>query len=98
MQKLSKSMETMKVTTYWVDADKFKPKGEYKETELDEYKRKVDFLITSVGKRYEIRFNHEVQLKESRSIQKSQYQPNVYHVTEKALKRLESIYSSTTDF
>lgn len=91
-------METAQVITYWVDEDKFIPKGEYKETEIDQYKRKVDFLITYVGKRYEIRFAHEVQLTESRSIRRDKSQPNVYLVTEKALKELEKIYSCTTDF
>ena len=92
-------METAQVTTYWIDEDKFTSKGEYKATELDEYKGKVDFLITYVcGNRYEIRFNHDVQLKESRSIRKDKSQPNIYHVTEKALNELGKIYSSTTDF
>lgn len=92
-------METAQVITYWVDEDRFIPKGEYKETEIDQYQRKVDFLITCVcGNRYEIRFNHEVQLTESRSIRRDKSQPNVYLVTEKALKELEKIYSCTTDF
>ena len=92
-------MDTAQVITYWVDEDKFIPKGEYKETEIDQYKRKVDFLITcACGKRYEIRFTHEVQLTESRSIRRDKSQPNVYLVTEKDLKELEKIYSCTTDF
>lgn len=91
-------METAQVTTYWVDADKFIPKGEYKETELDKQKQKVGFLITYIGKRYEIRFNHEVQLAESRGIHKCQHLPNVYYVTEKALEELKNKYSWTTDF
>ena len=41
---------------YFVSNPNFVPKGEYKETELDRYKRSVDFRITSCGNRYEIIF------------------------------------------
>ena len=51
---------------YLVSSPDFIPKNEYKETELDRYKRSVDFLITSCGNRYEIIFNKPVVLKETR--------------------------------
>lgn len=86
------------VTTYRIDAGRFINIGEYKETELDKYKRTVDFLITGKANRWEIMFNHPVNLKESRSVKKSEYFPNLYHVTEKALEELKKTYSYATDF
>ena len=89
----------LEVETYQVDTDKFIKRGEYQETDVDERKRTVDFLITAVdGSRHEVRFNHPVSLAESRSIQKSKDNPNVYYVTDKALAELEKRYSCTTDF
>lgn len=73
-------------------------KGNYQETELDKYKREVDFLILGVGKRWEIRFNRPVSLKESRSIKKSQCDDKVYFVTENALEKLKKQYTSACDF
>ena len=55
---------------YLVPNPNFIPKGEYKETELDRYKRSVDFRITNCGNRYEIIFNKPVVLKETRSIKR----------------------------
>ena len=55
---------------YLVHNPNFISKGEYKETELDRYKRSVDFLITSCGNRYEIIFNKPIVLKETRSIKR----------------------------
>lgn len=72
-------------------------KGEYKETELDKYKREVDFLITSIANRYEVTFNHKVALKENRSIKKSEYFDNIYYVTENALEKLKKQYSYACD-
>lgn len=70
--------------------------GEYKETELDLYKKSVDFLITSCGNRYEIIFNHKVNLKVSRSIAK--INQLAYLVTEKALESLKDKYTYACDF
>ena len=72
-------------------------RGEYKETELDRHKREVDFLITSIANRYEVTFNHKVELKESRSIKKSEYFDNIYYVTENALNKLKKQYSYECD-
>lgn len=84
---------------YLVPNPNFLPKGEYKETELDNYKRSVDFLITGCGKRYEIIFNKPVALKETRSIKRigsdGRY---AYLVTEKALEELKKLYSCACDF
>lgn len=88
----------MKSEGYLVSNPNFIERGEYKETELDKYKRSVDFLITSVGNHYEIRFNHDVDLKESRSIRKSEWVKNVFHVTENALSKLKQQYTWATDF
>ena len=88
----------MVATIEETNKDAFIKHGEYKETELDKYKREVDFLILSVGKRWEIRFNHPVNLKESRSIKKSQSDDRVYFVTENALRKLEKQYTSACDF
>ena len=88
----------MKAVGYFKDENKFIPRGEYQETELDKYKREVDFLITSVGRRWEIRFNHAVDLKENRSIKKSESNDRVYFVTENALRKLEKQYTSACDF
>lgn len=80
---------------YFVKSDYIK-KGEYQETELDKYKRSVDFLITSCGSRYEIIFNKPVQFKETRSIKR--ISGNGYLVTEKALESLKKQYTHTCDF
>ena len=63
-----------------------------------EYKREVDFLITGIGNRYEVRFNRPVSLKESRSVKKSEWVEGVYHVTGKALEKLKAQYSYECDF
>mgnify|MGYP000461543636 CR=1 FL=1 len=65
--------------------------------ELDRHKREVDFLITSIANRYEVTFNHKVELKESRSIKKSEYFDNIYYVTENALNKLKKQYSYECD-
>ena len=88
----------MVATIEETNKDTFIKRGEYKETALDKHKREVDFLITSIGNRYEIKFNHPVDLKESRSIKKSEWVEGVYHVTENALHKLEEIYTSECDF
>lgn len=86
----------MIVTGYFTKSDYIK--GNYQETELDKRKREVDFLILGVGKRWEIRFNHPVSLKESRSIKKSESDDKVYFVTENALRKLEKQYTYECDF
>lgn len=80
---------------YFTKSDYIK-KGEYQETELDKYKRSVDFLITSCGSRYEIIFNKPIQLKETRSIKR--ISDNGYLVTEKALESLKKQYTHACDF
>lgn len=88
------------VEAYFInDPDKdFIPKGEYKETELDRYKRCVDFLITDCGNRYEIIFNKPVSLKETRSIKRIGSNGYSYLVTEKALECLKKQYTHACDF
>lgn len=86
----------MVVVGYFTKSDYIK--DECKETELDKRKREVDFLITSVGNRWEIKFNHPVTLKESRSVKKSEYVDNVYHVTTNVLEKLKKQYTYECDF
>ena len=81
---------------YFVPNPNFIPKVEYKETELDRYKRSVDFLITSRGNRYEIIFNKPIILKETRSIKR--IGGNGYLVTEKSLESLKKRYTHACDF
>lgn len=81
---------------YLVPNPNFIPKGEYKATELDEYKRSVDFLITSCGNKYEIIFNKPIILKETRSIKR--IGGNGYLVTEKSLESLKKRYTHACDF
>lgn len=77
----------------------FIPVGEYKRTELDDYKDSVDFLITSCGKRYEIVFKHPTMLKTGRSITAiGERKGHAYLVTEKALEELKHKYTWATDF
>lgn len=88
----------MKAVGYFKDEDKFIKRGEYQETELDKRKREVDFLITSMGNRREIRFNHPVNLKENRSIKKSEWDDRVYFVTDNAFEKLKKQYTYECDF
>ncbi len=85
-----------KVTAYLVENPNFIQKGEYRRTELDDYKDSVDFLITSCGKRYEIIFNHATVLRTSRSIER--ISKRAYLVTEKALDSLKERFTWATDF
>lgn len=71
-------------------------KGEYKPTELDIYKASVDFLIVSVGNRYEILVQNPINIKENRSIKK--INEISYLVTEKALESLKANHSWACDF
>ncbi len=81
---------------YLVPNPNFISKGECKETELDEYKRSVDFLITSCGNKYEVIFNKPVILKETRSIKR--ISATGYLVTEKVLEGLKKQYTCACDF
>ena len=74
------------------------PNFVYKETELDRYKRSVDFRITSCGNRYEIIFNKPVVLKKTRSIKRISSNSYAYLVTEKALESLKNQYTYACDF
>lgn len=76
-------------------------KREHQRTSLDDYKDSVDFLITSVGRRYEIIFNKPTAVKTSRSIEsigQDIYKNRAYLVTEKALEGLKAKYTWSTDF
>ena len=87
----------MKANGFIADKE-FIEHGEYQETELDKRKRNADFLIIGVGNRLEIKFNHKVNLKESRSIQRSQSYNNIYYVTANALEKLKKQYTYECDF
>ena len=87
------------VEAYFVDEDKFIPRGEYRETDLDRRKRDVDFLIKEVyGSRNVIEFNRPVYLKENRSVKRLNNNGYVYDVTDSVLERLKREYSYETDF
>ena len=87
------------VEAYFVDEDKFIPRGEYRETDLDRRKRDVDFLIKEVyGSRNVIEFNRPVYLKENRSVKLLNNNGYVYDVTDSVLERLKIEYSYETDF
>lgn len=87
------------IETYFVDEDKFIPRGEYRETDLDRRKRDVDFLIKEVyGSRNVIEFNRPVYLKENRSVKRLNNNGYVYDVTDSVLERLKREYSYETDF
>ena len=86
----------MTAISYMVENPNFIEKGDYKRTELDDYKDSVDFLITSCGKRYEVIFNHATALKTSRSIES--ISERAYLVTKKALDSLKAKYTWATDF
>ena len=87
------------VEAYFVDEDKFIPRGEYRETDLDRRKRDVDFLIKEVyGSRNVIEFNLPVYLKENRSVKRLNNNGYVYDVTDSVLERLKREYSYETDF
>lgn len=88
--------QRFEVEAYFVPNPDFIPVGEYQETELDKYKRNVDFLITGCGNRYEIVFHKPVALKETRSIKR--LSGNGYLVTEKALESLKKQYTHACDF
>ena len=80
---------------YFIKSD-FVKKGVYKETSLDIEKRKVDFLITFCGHRYEVTFLHDVYIQESYSIKKDAERR--YLVTEKGLEYLKGKYTYACDF
>lgn len=93
---ITKLANGMMANGYIVENPNFIKRGEYKRTELDDYKDSVDFLITSCGKRYEIIFNHAIVLNNSRSIES--ISERAYLVTEKALDSLKAKYTWATDF
>ena len=86
----------MKAIGYLIENPSFIQKGEYKRTDLDDYKSNVDFLVTSCGKRYEIVFNKPTLIAETRSIKR--IGQHAYLVTEKALDELKEKYTWATDF
>lgn len=88
----------MNAIGYFVDEEKFIPKGEYQPTSVDEYKATVDFLLLACGNRTTISFNHPVELKENRSIRRANCGGYVYFVTDKALAQLKQQYTWACDF
>jgi hypothetical protein len=65
---------------------------------MNNEKNKVDFLCISSGNRMTIAFNHKVEIKESRSISRTNCAGYVYCVTSKALNELKNKYTWTCDF
>lgn len=96
MKKYNSNVELV-AEGYFIKSDFIK--CEYKETELDRYKRSVDFLITSCGNRYEIIFNKPVTLKETRSIKRiGSNERYAYLVTARGLESLKKQYTHACDF
>ena len=92
----------MKATGYLVENTNFIPCGEYKRTELDDYKASVDFLITFCGRRRnEVIFKRPTVIKTGRSIEATGsgiYKNRAYLVTDRALDMLKRQYTWSTDF
>mgnify|MGYP000020880120 CR=1 FL=1 len=88
----------MQAIGYFVNEDKFIPRGQYKETELDQRKKEVDFLLQAIDSRYTISFNKPIELKESRSIKRANNDGYVYFVTERAFELLKQKYTYKCDF
>lgn len=83
---------------YFVDEDKFIPKGEYKPTGLDKRKQKADILLRAcLGGYTEIWLNNpSVIIPGKRGVKK--YSERAYAVTDAVLKKLEKSYSVECDF
>ena len=88
----------MQAIGYFVNEDMFIPRGQYKETELDQRKKEVDFLLQAIDSRYTISFNKPIELKESRSIKRANNDGYVYFVTERAFELLKQKYTYKCDF
>ncbi|MBR1789847.1 MAG: hypothetical protein IJ762_11805 [Bacteroidaceae bacterium] len=93
----------MKAIGYLVENANFIPCGEYKRTELDDYKASVDFLITFCGRRHnEVIFNKPtIIIKTGRGVEATGsgiYKNRAYLVTDKALDMLKRQYTWSTDF
>lgn len=86
----------MVVTAYFVDEEKFIPKGEYKETRLDQQKKKADILLKSIeGNWYTIYSNIEIELKNKRI---RRYDNGCIAVPESIYNKLKAKYNVMCDF
>ena len=88
----------MQAFRYFVNEDRFIPRGQYKATELDQRKKGVDFRLQAIDSRYTISFNKPIELKESRSIKRANNDGYVYFVTERAFGQLKQKYTYECDF
>lgn len=86
----------MMVKAYFVDEEKFIPKGEYKETTLDQQKKEADILLKSIdGNWYTIYSNIEIELKNKRI---RRYDNGCIAVPESIYNKLKAKYNVMCDF
>lgn len=83
---------------YFVDEDKFIPKGEYKPTDIDRRKQAADILLRACCAGYtEIWLNNpNVIISGKRGVKK--YSERAYAVTDAVLEKLENSYTVECDF
>lgn len=83
---------------YFIDEDKFIPKGEYKPTELDRRKQAADILLRACCGGYtEIWLNNpNVIIPGKRGVK--MYSERAYAVTDAVLNKLEKSYTVECDF
>ena len=86
------------VIGYFIDEDKFTPKGEYKPTDIDRRKQAADILLRACCGGYtEIWINNpNVIIQGKRGVKK--YSERSYAVTDAVLNKLEKIYTVECDF
>lgn len=86
----------MMATASFVDEEKFIPKGEYKETTLDQQKKEADILLKSIdGNWYTIYSNIEIELKNKRI---RRYDNGCIAVPESIYNKLKAKYNVMCDF
>lgn len=93
-----KEVEEIKVEAYFVeDPDKpFIPKGEYKETRLDQQKKEADMLLKSIdGSWYTIWLNRGIEIKNKRI---KHYDNGCISVPESIYYKLKDKYNIMCDF
>lgn len=92
----TREVNGMMVTAYFIEEEKFMPKGEYKETTLDEQKKEADILLKSIdGNWYTIYSNIEIELKNK---QIRRYDNGCIAVPESMYNKLKAKYNVMSDF
>ena len=81
---------------YFIDEDKFIPRGRYKETELDGRKKDADILLQSIDVNYYTLKTREGLTVNGRGVKV--YGNGVIAVTERVYERLKSTYKVECDF